>query len=303
MSIPVQGEPRTTAPPTAGSPAQSSAPSTATVRSSAAVAVATAVSVVAVAAGPSAVAAPAGVLLAFVLPGAALTTALFHRRALTTAERVVLAPALSLALVVLSGLLLNAAGVHLDRGSWAAATAGVTAIALLATAVTIRSERSRTTEPAAAQPQASEPAAAQPRAAEPPHPAVAGGGVRLGRHLAPLVLAAVVLAGAGWYSYADSRDATARTVTALSVTRQVPAGTGKRAVDIAVTGLVAAYGPHTVVAKGQDGRPVLTRTIPPGNRSWTGTLTVSALERISVDLYRAGQPSSPYRTVLLSPQS
>ena len=76
-------------------------------------------------AGPSPTAIAGGMLLGFVLPGLALTEVLFRRRTLSPVERIVLAPALSLAVLIVSGLLLYVAGVHLDRTSWTLAAAGV----------------------------------------------------------------------------------------------------------------------------------------------------------------------------------
>src|SRR5262245_60324357 len=69
-----------------------------------------------------------GLLLAFVLPGLAATSALFPARAISRPERLVLTPGLSLALLVVGGLVLNVAGVKLTTLAWAslAALAGVT---------------------------------------------------------------------------------------------------------------------------------------------------------------------------------
>jgi hypothetical protein len=81
--------------------------------------------------GPAPTAVAGGLLLAFALPGLALTAILFRGRDLSAVERVLLAPALSMALLVISGLVMYAAGVDLDRSAWTAATAGVTLVALL----------------------------------------------------------------------------------------------------------------------------------------------------------------------------
>ena len=91
----------------------------------------TVVAAAAVLAGPDPVAVAGGLLLAFALPGVALTAVLFRGRDLNAVERVLLAPALSLGLLILSGLVMYAAGIDLDRTAWTSATAGVTLIALL----------------------------------------------------------------------------------------------------------------------------------------------------------------------------
>lgn len=75
---------------------------------------------------PAAVRVPAGLLLALVLPGIALTGLLFGGRVLSTVERLVLPPALSAAVLVLGGLGLYAAGVGLGRVAWTALAAGTT---------------------------------------------------------------------------------------------------------------------------------------------------------------------------------
>ncbi len=98
-------------------------------------AVVTVASAAAALAGPAPLAAVGGLLLAFVLPGLALTAIIFRNRTLSAVERTVLAPALSLAVLVVSGLLLYVAGFRLDRTSWTLAVAGATLLALALKAV------------------------------------------------------------------------------------------------------------------------------------------------------------------------
>ncbi|WP_306211627.1 hypothetical protein [Actinoplanes sp. RD1] len=100
-----------------------------------AVAAATLVSALLVLFTPRPFAVAGGLLLGFLLPGAALTQALFPVRVLTRIERTVLAPALSLATLVLGGLLLYVCRAPLGRVSWTALTAGVTVLALIATTI------------------------------------------------------------------------------------------------------------------------------------------------------------------------
>jgi hypothetical protein len=78
--------------------------------------------------GPPPAAVPAGLLLAFVLPGCAVVTAALGWVRLSAVERTVLVPAVSLAVVVLGGLGLNAARIRLDRASWTALTVAVTVL-------------------------------------------------------------------------------------------------------------------------------------------------------------------------------
>ncbi|HEX8629770.1 MAG TPA: hypothetical protein VF755_16510, partial [Catenuloplanes sp.] len=79
--------------------------------------------------GPPALAVPAGLALAFALPGAALSRLIFADRSPPWVERVVLVPALSLAVLVMGGLLLHTAGITLGRDSWAALTGGIVVVA------------------------------------------------------------------------------------------------------------------------------------------------------------------------------
>jgi hypothetical protein len=86
-------------------------------------------------AGPPAAAVAGGLLLGLALPGLALTATMFTGRALTAVERTVLAPALSLAVLALGGLVVYVSGYALDRVTWTVATAGVTVLALIVPAV------------------------------------------------------------------------------------------------------------------------------------------------------------------------
>lgn len=76
-----------------------------------------------------------GLALALVLPGLALRDALGLQPSLTPVERALLVPVLSLAVVVLTGLVLQVVGVGLGRGSWAVALTVVTAAGLTAAAL------------------------------------------------------------------------------------------------------------------------------------------------------------------------
>src|SRR5262249_5142146 len=125
-----------------------------------------------------------------VLPGAAVVAALFPRRGLSRLERSVLAVALSLATLVLGGLVLDVLAVRLTSRAWAALVGGVTVGgAFVAYLRTFR--HARVSSP---------------------------GSPRLGRWVAPLALALVLLGGAGWLSLATAaRQAAATHVTALSI--------------------------------------------------------------------------------------
>ena len=85
-----------------------------------------------------------GLLLTLILPGAALTRAMFPQRHLSGVERLVLAPALSLATVALGGLGLYAVGIRLAAPSWTALAVGVTVVAAVVGQFRIRLTSART---------------------------------------------------------------------------------------------------------------------------------------------------------------
>jgi hypothetical protein len=266
-------------------------------------------------AGPRPAAVAGGLLLAFALPGTALTAVLFRRRDLSGVERAVLAPALSLATLVVGGLVLNALGVRLAAGPWAGAAGGVTLVAL-ALPVVLPARGAGVTEAERAAAAALGPAVlAQPaliRAAlgrpvpADALPAVPAAGPALppGRWLArqalPLAVAAAVLAGAGWLSYRTAREAYDVPVTALSAAPSGPMdAAGLRTVTVTASGLVAADGPYTLVVSGSDGAETDRRGVAAGATAWTAALVMPGRDRMTVGLYRAGD-TDPYRTLFVA---
>ena len=80
--------------------------------------------------GPQPLALVGGLLLALILPGLAVTETVLRGRKLARVERVVLAPALSLAVLVLAGLIVYITGFRLEKVAWTSATVGVTLLGL-----------------------------------------------------------------------------------------------------------------------------------------------------------------------------
>ncbi|MGA5299025.1 hypothetical protein ACPCHT_03810 [Nucisporomicrobium flavum] len=277
----------------------------------------------AVLAGPLPLTVAGGLLLGFVLPGMALTGALFRGRELTAVERITLAPALSAAVLVVSGLVIHVCRLRLDRVSWTVATAAVTLLALLVPALLPRGV------PAEAPAAEDEPG---PAAAPPPRLQLAQRDVaviaeartvvmsvvppedeehvaaeekarrgRLVRQLLPLVLVLAVLGGASWLSFGTSRETFETTVTALSAAPSGPVDSaGNRTVPVSVSGLVRADGPYTLAVTGPTGASVARRLISvTGEGTWTESLTLPGAQRLTVTLFRAGE-TSPYRTLYIS---
>ncbi|MBO3738882.1 DUF1616 domain-containing protein [Actinoplanes flavus] len=247
----------------------------------------TVVAALAVEFGPLALSVPGGLLLAFVLPGLAINDALFRpgRRDIGVVERTILVPALSLAVLVLGGLLLWGAGGSLNRTSWMLVCAVGTLIAI---GVAVYRTHTAATVAAAA-------------------PAKAAGErrtiskQRLIRDVLPLALAGVMLAGVGIWSFADSVQTYDVGVTSLSA---APPGAvdpaGNRSVQVTAAGLSASGGPYTMVVTGTSGEELSRHDITPDtDGDWTGRLTVPADERVTVDLFRAGDPTA-IRTLIIA---
>ena len=254
---------------------------------------ATAVAALSVWYAPAPAAVPAGLLLAFVLPGLALTQLIRPRAAgsassarstgsarlaRSAVERAVLVPALSLAVLVVGGLVLYGCGVQLNRESWTALTATVTLLAA-ATAM-VRAGRSTTVEPASVP--------LTGRAALPVN----------ARTLVPLALILALLGGAGWLSLTSAQAPARAGVTALGVLPDSAAvaadGTAGRSAVIDVTS--GEPGGTGFVIRVHSSQPVpvefdltLTRrgrwSLPPG--------------AVTIDLYRRGD-LVPYRSVSLA---
>jgi len=282
-------------------------------------------------AGPPATAIPGGLLLGCVLPGLALTALIFRNRTLSAVERTVLAPALSLAVLIVSGLILYVAGVRLDRTSWALAAAGVALAALALKAVPERVwlGDEDDAEPAGAPTEIipvirngdPQPAALRAPAVRPGpafSPVKGGGGVvgwafapwspkqkvtalRLVRQLTPMVLVVAILAGAGYLSFISSQHGYDVTVTRLSAAPPGPSdASGERVVEVSASGLVAADGPYTVVVTDSAGARLLARPVPvPESGTWQASLRLPAGERLAVGLFRAGDTIS-YRTLFIA---
>jgi uncharacterized membrane protein len=84
--------------------------------------------------GPAPVRVAAGLVLGF-LPGLAITRAVQARMRLEGTERLLLVPGLSLSVAIVTGLVLNGAGIPLTAVSWAIALGLVTAAGLVAGAL------------------------------------------------------------------------------------------------------------------------------------------------------------------------
>ncbi|MFC7534387.1 DUF1616 domain-containing protein [Actinoplanes sp. GCM10030250] len=238
--------------------------------------------------GPLPLSVPGGLLLAFVLPGFALVEAGFRpgRRDIGVVERLVLVPALSLAVLVLGGLGLWAIGGALTQAGWLSIAVAVTLIGI--GAAVARARAAPGDEPSVPH----SPAAARPKMIT---------RRRLVRDVVPLTLAVVLLAGIGWWSFADSVRTYDTAVTSLSAAPPGPLDLeGNRAVQVSATGLAPADGPYRLVLTDTAGEELREESlVPDTGGDWTGRLSLPGEERVTVNLFRGGE-SSALRTVIIA---
>ena len=242
---------------------------------------------------PAALRVPAGLLLALVLPGIALTGALFGVRVLSTVERLVLPPALSAAVLVIGGLGLYAAGVHLGRVSWTALTAGTTVAAGAAVLATRRLRRQH----------------ADPQSVT--ETAMFGTVLVAERErltvrtvfwrLVPLALALLLVTGAAALAIRPT-TAGRQPFTALSLAPaadSVATQPNRRAVVLSVRCEENGDVGYALRVAGDDGyQQTFAVTLPPGG-TWTRTLQVPVTGTVTADLFM-GTTAVPYRTVHLA---
>ncbi|SDS28659.1 DUF1616 domain-containing protein [Actinoplanes derwentensis] len=234
--------------------------------------------------GPPVLAVPAGLLLAFVLPGQALTEAIIRpgRRDIGVVERIVLVPSLSLAVLVLGGLGLWAVGGHLNRTSWML-VCSVTA--MIGVGVAFYRLQHATPEPA--------PSGEQPRFVFTQE--------RLVKDVLPLTLAVLLLGVAGVWSFADSVNTYDVRVTSLSAAAPGPVDAeGNRVVQVTADGLEAASGPYRMILTGTTGRQLSRHDIAPDtDGDWTGRITVPSDQRVTVNLFRGAEVEA-FRTLIIA---
>ncbi|MFG1606641.1 hypothetical protein [Actinoplanes sp. NPDC049265] len=269
-------------------------------------AVATIAAAASVLAGPRALAIPGGIALGCLLPGLALNALIFRYRALSAVERTVLVPGLSLATMIVAGLVLYVAGFKLDRVSWSLATAGITLAMLALRAVPERvwqgeeedDEEGPKTEliPRITD----ETATPLPGPFAPRSPEQRVERRTVVKQLLPMLLVLAVVGGAGWLSYTSSQDSYRVTVTTLYSDLPGPVGSdGGWDVDIRATGLVEADGPYSVVVTDPTGNRIIERRVAGGDGTWGATLRLPSASRMTIGLYRAGDTAA-YRTVIVA---
>ena len=259
--------------------------------------------------GPKALTVIGGLLLAFGLPGFALTTAVFRERiSLAPVERLMLVPALSLATLVLGGIVAWVAGLPLHRWTWLGISGVVTLVALATTVIwPVPVPTAAATAAKLPTPEDSTvvlpvtPDRERTLQQEPP-----GWWSRLipaqpAHTLVPFVLTGLLLGGAGWFSVWTSKRTHDVTVTALSAAPPSSADNlGDRTVTVTATGLTATGAPYALAVISPVGDETFRQALTPDPKgAWTGTVTVPDGERTTIGLFRSGDTTA-YRTVIIA---
>lgn len=236
-----------------------------------------------------------GALLAFVLPGFAATGALFLTRPLSTVERAVLAPALSLAVVVLGGLIVDVLGMRLTAGTWGGLTAIATVLLagvrylreFLAARDAARDGRPVTVD-AVPDEESGRFAAADRRTAV----------LKLGS----LALVAVLIGGAFWIAMRSAHHPTGAGYTALSIIQEDDnnPSDGMRPVTVAVECHEDDTTRYLVQVQGAPSGTLIRTVVSldPGE-VWKSDLLVPGADKVTAELFK-GTDTTPYRSVFLS---
>ncbi|GLY06351.1 MULTISPECIES: DUF1616 domain-containing protein [Actinoplanes] len=238
--------------------------------------------------GPLPLSVPGGLALALVLPGLALVEAIFRpgRRDIGIVERLVLIPSLSLALMVLGGLAVWAVGGTLNRIAWMLIAAAATLMGL-----SLALFRAKTLQPGPVRISTAEPDRSPFWTKK-----------RILSDILPLALAVVLISGIGWWSFLDSEQTYDSKLTTLAVSPPPSTGAdGNRTVEITATGLDVTAGPWTLVLIGTAGEKLATNVLTPDDDGvWDGPFTLPGEDRVTANLYRGTDMTSPFRTVIIA---
>lgn len=244
-------------------------------------------------------------LLTLVLPGAALARALMPGRRWSVAEWCMLVPGLSLFTLVLGGLGLAAAGRPLTQRSWALLAAAVTVVAAVAGQFRTWYARRRAGGTGDPEAQRRFPGGPLPRRA--PDSTATGERITFRRavlRLSPLLLAASLLAGAGWYALraAEQRHTEPFTALVMVPAFATEAPGASRTVTVGIQCREKTATDYLLRVRGTAGfEERLTVRLRP-DEDWARRLAVPSTGRVTADLHRDGG-ATPYRTVFLdSPQ-
>lgn len=227
-------------------------------------------------------------LASIAAPGYVWGEVLFGSRAGSLAaglERVAVAAGISLAVPVLGGVALNAAGVPLHRTAWASLFAGVTLAGDIALLIRSRDDSERA--PGGRRAPGGQAAGRRSLARRVPvWPALAFGA------------AAVIAVGAVWLAHAGAARQQYPGYTELWFS---PPDYNASTVRLGVTNRQGAQTGYQLVLR-RAGRVSGSWTFTLANgRTWRRTLSFNGIGGIAADLYRAPDLSHPYRHVNIAP--
>lgn len=258
-------------------------------------------------AGPSVIAIAFGLIFALVLPGYAITRLLGHARDLSRVEELFCIPALSMASIVIGGLVIDVAGFTLTRSTWAVFLAGVTEAALVVDLVLPWRTRAAATDsvPSNGTSPTGGPATIGPATVD---PATVRTGVVSRRRLSGRARALIVggvLATTAVVAVmtivVGEKDAVATQPPAATAIGMVPAFATEapgstRTVSLYVWNGEGAQTTFTIRLTGTGKFTDTIRATVYDNSQWSGRAKVPSTGKVTAELFRPGD-KTPYRTV------
>lgn len=238
-----------------------------------------------------------GLIFALALPGYAITRLLGHARDLSRVEQLCCIPALSMASIVIGGVVIDVAGFTLTRSTWAVFLAGVTEVALVLDLMLPWRARAAATDsvpPSGMPPIAG---AATVRTAVPSGRRLSGRARTLivGGVLATTAAVAVITMVVG------EKDAVATQPRAATAIGMVPAFATEapgstRTVSLYVWNGEGAQTTFTIRLTGTGKFTDTIRATVYDNSQWSGRAKVPSKGKVTAELFRPGD-KTPYRTV------
>lgn len=246
--------------------------------------------------GPSVIAIAFGLIFALVLPGYAITRLLGHARDLSRVEELFCIPVLSMASIIIGGVVIDVAGFTLTRSTWAVFLAGVTEAALVLDLIL-----PWRTHAAAADSGPSN--GTSPDAGATVRTAVPSGRRFSGRARALIVggVLAMTAVVAVMTMVVGERDAVATQPPAATAIGMVPAFATEapgstRTVSLYVWNGEGAQTTFTIRLTGTGKFTNTIRATVYDNSQWSGRAKVPSTGKVTAELFRPGD-KTPYRTV------
>ena len=247
--------------------------------------------------GPSVIAIAFGLIFALVLPGYAITRLLGHARDLSRVEELFCIPALSMASIIIGGLVIDVAGFTLTRSTWAVFLAGVTEAALVLDLILPSRTHAEAADSVPSNSTSPDAGTATVRTAVPSRRRLSGRarGLIVGGLLAMTAVVAVMTMVVG------EKDAVATQPPAATAIGMVPAFATEAPGSTRTVSLYVwnGEGAQTTFIIRLTGTGKFTDTIRAtvyDNSQWSGRAKVPSTGKVTAELFRPGD-KTPYRTV------